>query len=140
VRALKLWLPVALWAGLILSSANDHFSAAESGGLLRSLFGEVPYVLHVILRKLSHVVAYGVLGALVWRADRRWVVVLVVALVVASTDEWMQSRTVNRTGTPWDVLLDVLAAVGVRWLCHRFGSARSAPPAQVKAAAEPPHS
>jgi VanZ family protein len=131
VRALKLWLPVVLWAGLILSSANDHFSAAESGGLLTSLFGEVPYVLHVILRKLSHVVAYGVLGALVWRADRRWVVMFIVALVVASADEWMQSRTVNRTGSPWDVALDVVASLGVRWLSHRFGT---------KAAALPPHS
>ena len=135
MRALKLWLPVVLWAGLILSSANDHFSAAESGGWLRSLFGEVPYVLHVILRKLSHAVAYGVLGGLAWRADRRWVVVFIVALSVASMDEWMQSGTAQRTGTPWDVALDVTASLGVRWLSHRFGRRF-----QTKAAALPPHS
>jgi hypothetical protein len=110
VRLLKQWLPVVLWAGLILSSANDHFSAEHSGGWLTRIFGEVPYAVHVAVRKLTNVVVYAVLAALVWRADRRWVVVMGVALVVACVDEWLQSRAMNRTGTAWDVLLDLCAA------------------------------
>ena len=110
MRALKQWLPVALWAGLILSSSNDNFSAQQSGGVLSSLFGEIPYVLHVALRKATHLVVYGILGWLAWRADRRWALALAVAVSVAAADEWMQSRALNRTGTPWDVLLDAVGA------------------------------
>lgn len=127
MRALKLWLPVVLWAGLILSSANDTFSAGNTGGLLQRILGEVPYVLHVLLRKASHVVVYGILGALACRADRRWTVAMAIALVVASADEWMQSQAANRTGTAWDVGLDLIgASIGVRWLCHRFPTAPEA--------------
>jgi VanZ family protein len=110
VRTWKQWLPVALWAGLILWSANDDFSASNTGGWLRAIFGEVPYVLHVLIRKATHVVVYAILGFLIWRADRRAVVILGVALLVASADEWLQSRALNRTGTPWDVLLDLCGA------------------------------
>jgi len=107
VRALKQWLPVVLWAGLILWAANDDFSANNTGGWLRALFGEVPHVVNVALRKTTHVVVYAILGLLVWRADRRVFVILGVTLLVASTDEWLQSHARNRTGTPWDVALDL---------------------------------
>lgn len=127
MRALKLWLPVVVWAGLILSAANDTFSAGNTEGILERIFGEVPYVVHVVIRKASHVVVYAILAALAWRADRRWTVAMGIALVVAGTDEWMQSRAVSRTGTPWDVALDLIGAfIGVRWLCHRFGTAQQA--------------
>lgn len=121
VRALKLWLPVVVWAGLILSAANDTFSAGNTAGLLERIFGQAPYVLHVLIRKASHVVVYAILGALAWRADRRWAVVMGIALAVASTDEWMQSRAVDRSGTPWDVLLDLTgAAIGVLAIRRRW--------------------
>jgi VanZ family protein len=110
VRILKLWLPVILWAGLILSFANDEFSAAQTGGWLHQAFGEVPYVLHVAIRKAGHLFGYGVLGALSWRADRRWPIALGVPLFVACIDEWMQSTALTRSGTPWDVLLDFVGA------------------------------
>ena len=124
MRALKLWLPVVVWAGLILSAANDTFSAGNTGGLLQRIFGEVPYVLHVLLRKGTHVVVYAILGALTWRADRRWTVVMGIALAVASTDEWMQSRAVNRSGTPWDVGLDLLGAALAMWLVSSRAKSR----------------
>lgn len=123
MRFIKQWLPVILWAGLILSSANDNFSADQSGSWLTRLFGEVPYVLHVAARKLTHVVVYAILAALTWRADRRWWVVMGIALAVASTDEWMQSRAINRTGTVWDVVLDV-AGAGSGFFLQRVGQLR----------------
>jgi len=124
VRALKLWLPVVVWAGLIISAANDTFSAGNTAGLLERIFGEVPYVLHVLIRKGSHVVVYAILGALTWRADRRWTVVIGIALVVAGTDEWMQSRAANRTGTSWDVLLDLIGAALAVWLVSSRAKSR----------------
>lgn len=122
MRLLKQWLPLIIWAGLILSTSNDQFSAAQSGGWLQELFGDVPFVVHVALRKLTHVVGYGILGALAWRADRRWLVSLGISLLVAGTDECMQSRTAMRSGSPWDVLLDMIAAalaIGILRSCNR---------------------
>lgn len=115
---------MVLWAGLILSAANDEFSAGRTGGWLGMLLGDVPSLLNIAVRKTAHLVVYGILAALTWRADRRWAVVLSVALLVAGTDEWLQSRTATRTGSPWDVALDLAGASGVRWLCHRFQARR----------------
>lgn len=115
MRILKLWLPVLLWAGLILYAASDTFSAENSGGFLKMIFGEdVPHWLHVIVRKSSHLVVYGILAALTWRADRRWWVVLSIALAVAIADESLQSRSVRRTGSIVDVGIDVIGAA-IAW-------------------------
>ena len=108
MRLVKLWLPVIVWAFVILWASDDNFSSGQSSGWLARLFGgEVPYGLNFTLRKLGHIVAYGILGALAWRADRRFAVGIAITLIVASTDEWRQSLTLTRSGTPWDVLLDV---------------------------------
>lgn len=111
MRFLRQWLPVILWAALILSASNDTFSATQSGSWIRTLLGyELPWGLHVIVRKAAHMFEYGVLALLAWRAHRTTFVPLAIVFAVASIDEWMQSRTLARTGTPWDVLLDVCAA------------------------------
>lgn len=108
MRLVKLWLPVLVWAGVILSASDDSFSSGQSQGWLARLFGgEVPYGLNFTIRKLGHIVAYGILGALAWRANRRFTVAIAVTLIVAVTDEWRQSLTLTRTGTAWDVVLDV---------------------------------
>ena len=120
MRVLKLWLPVILWAGLILSSANDEFSASQTGGWLQRLFGEVPYAVHVAIRKGAHLFVYAVLASLSWRADRRLFVALGVPLLVACIDEWMQSTTLTRTGSPWDVLLDFVGASMAVFALRRF--------------------
>lgn len=111
MRLVKLWLPVIVWSAVILSASSDSFSSTQSQGWLFRLLGrEVPYELHVAIRKLGHIVAYAILGALAWRADRRMTVAIAIALLVAVTDEWHQSMIASRTGTPWDVLLDVVGA------------------------------
>lgn len=82
---------------------------------------------HYILRKSGHVLAYGLLGFLYFRAVRsarsgwtlRWAVIAVVlAVIVASLDEWHQSFVPGRTSTPLDVLIDgagaTLAQIGAR--------------------------
>jgi VanZ family protein len=124
MRFLRQWLPVILWAALILSASTDTFSSAQSSGwAVRFLGLELPEIVHIILRKSGHIFAYSVLAYLGWRAHHTTMVPLLIALAVSSTDEFLQSRTAMRTGTPWDVVLDTCAAaivvLGVRWQSHR---------------------
>jgi len=112
MRLAKLWLPVLIWAALILSASNDSFSSDESREWLETLVGrELPDFVNFAVRKAGHVFFYGVLGALAFRADRRVLVALGVVLLVASVDEYRQSLSAARSGTPWDVLLDVCSAL-----------------------------
>lgn len=105
---LKRWLPFALWAGLILSSANDSFSSGQTQGWMDWLLGrDVPELFNHFMRKGAHVVVYGILGALAWLGDRRIAVCLGATALVAIADEVRQSMTATRSGSGWDVLLDL---------------------------------
>jgi VanZ family protein len=116
MRRTLLWLPVILWAAIILSAANDSFSSDESRGWLATIFGrEMPYIVNFAVRKGGHLVAYGLLGMLAWRAEKRIAVAMFVALLVAVTDEYRQGLTATRTGSPWDVLLDLCGAALAVW-------------------------
>jgi VanZ family protein len=111
MRFVRSWLPVLLWSAIILSASNDTFSSGNSQSWLAAIFGRpLPYELNVAIRKLGHIFAYGLLGILTWRADRRMVVALSVATLVAILDETKQAMTLTRTGSPWDVLLDIAGA------------------------------
>jgi VanZ family protein len=75
------------------------------------LFGDTALeVVNFAVRKLAHFVEYAILAALTWRADRRVLVALGVALAVAVVDETQQAFTMFRTGSPFDVLLDCAGA------------------------------
>lgn len=112
LRFLKAWLPVAIWAAVILSAANDSFSDDHTRHWLeRALGRDLPEVVNVVVRKGGHVLAYALLGLLAWRAHRTLFVALLVAFVVASIDETLQARTLTRGGSVFDVLLDTSAAL-----------------------------
>jgi VanZ family protein len=121
MRAAKLWLPVILWAALILSSSNDRFSSQHSEGWLERLFGQsVPHAVNVVFRKLAgHALFYGILGALAWRADRRIPINLGVVLLVATADEVHQTFTRQRSGAVHDVAIDLCAAALAIWILRR---------------------
>ena len=111
MRFVKSWLPVIVWAAVILSASTDSFSSSHSYGWLAAILGpELAIALNITVRKLGHVIAYAILGILGWRVDRRMAVAIAVAVIVAVTDETRQSMTLTRTGSPWDVLLDVTSA------------------------------
>lgn len=112
MRLLFLWLPVVLWAAIILSAANDQFSDKKTEGWLDRLFGRVRPEINALMRKSAHVVEYAVLSLLAWRARRTWLVPLAICLAVAVADESLQAMTVTRTGSPADVALDMCGAVG----------------------------
>jgi hypothetical protein len=100
----------------------------ETGALLLPLFGRLLpgagpgflHALHVVVRKLEHVVEYGILGVLWLRAlDPRpraalWAIAL--SALYAVTDAVHKSFVPDRTGAPLDVAIDAAGAlVGVAW-------------------------
>ena len=104
---------------------------------MQLLFGQLSDatwdLLHHLLRKSGHFLGYGALGLLWLRAWRmtlpnmRFLSLAGLALLgtalVASWDEWHQTFLPNRTGSPYDVLLDccgAAAVIGMAWLYLRF--------------------
>jgi VanZ family protein len=95
------------------------------------IFGPgVPDFANYLFRKATHLVVYGILGALAWRAGRGRFVALALCLLVASADEWRQSESAARSGSVWDVLLDLAGAaiavfIAVPWLRAWFAARRT---------------
>jgi len=132
---LKAWIALILWLIVIAIESSNYLSSANTSRflypVLHFLFGIdyasfEPY--HVFIRKSGHVVGYGLLSILLFRAwretlpsqgARRWtlhwagIAVLGTALV-ASLDEWHQFYLPTRTGTLHDVLLDSGAGIAAQ--------------------------
>jgi len=125
MKLLKAWLPVILWAAVILSAANDRFSDQQTSGWLDRLFGRMPPEVNVVVRKGAHVAEYAVLALLASRARRTIVTPLLICLSVACADETLQAMTVTRTGSAVDVVWDMTGAI-LAVMAVREWSARSA--------------
>lgn len=122
--ALGAWAAVVGWTLLISAFSGDAFSADSTsrfiGPLLRWLFPDaLPESLarlHFAVRKGGHAFEYGALAVLSFRAlrlsaylspVRAIALVLGLVLAVASADETHQAIAGSRTGSPWDVALDL---------------------------------
>jgi VanZ family protein len=135
---LSAWLPVALGVGVILMESTELLGSEHTSGPLRwlceALFGrfndQVWDLVHHIIRKSGHFLGYGVIG-LAWL--RAWwmtlphsrffqdaFLALLGTAIMASADELHQTYLPNRTGTPWDVLLDCCGAVTLQFLVYIF--------------------
>jgi len=132
------WLPVAIGVGAIMLESAEWMGSDHTSGPLRwlfeSLFGRVAdaqwELLHHIIRKSGHFLGYGAMGLLWLRAwwmtlpRSRFLHDAILALLgtalVASFDEWHQSFLPNRTGSPWDVLLDCCGAITLEVLVYVF--------------------
>ncbi len=122
------WLPVALGVCIIAIESTPAFGSDRTSSPLRWLFQLVfgPLndptweTVHHMIRKIGHFLGYGVLG---WVGLRAWRMTfrgarflshaglaLLGTALVASWDEWHQTFLPNRTGSPWDVLLDCCGA------------------------------
>jgi hypothetical protein len=104
-HALRLWLPVVAWAGLIFALSSVPDLGTGLGGW------------DFALRKLAHAAEYAVLGALLARALRDPRLAAVVGMLYAVSDEVHQAFVPGRMGSPLDVVIDsigVLAGV-VLW-------------------------
>jgi VanZ family protein len=133
VRTLKLallallleWLPVVLWAALIFAFSaqpNLRFAQADS--------------VDFVVRKAGHMLVFGVLAILLWRAlmsaqtSRPIVWSWLLTAAYAGSDEFHQSFTSGRHPSPLDVGIDAAGAlialcILVVWIRLRRGGRRS---------------
>jgi VanZ family protein len=132
------WLPVALGIAVIVIESTEAFGSNHTSGPLRrifeALFGHVSTVrwelIHHYLRKTGHFLGYGFIGLAWLRAwwftlpRSRFLLDAILALLgtalVASCDEWHQTFLPNRTGSPWDVLLDCTGAITLQLIVYIF--------------------
>ncbi|MGO9337164.1 MAG: VanZ family protein [Terracidiphilus sp.] len=135
-RWIYVWLPVAVGIVIIAIESTEMFGADHTSGPLRRLFeflfGRVADdrwdIIHHLIRKTGHFLGYGFIGLTWLRAwwltlpHSRFIQDAFLALLgtalVASCDEWHQTFLPNRTGTPWDVLLDCTGAIILQLLVY----------------------
>ena len=125
--SLSLLLESTEWLG------SDHTSGPLHQ-IWEALFGRVSpaswEIIHHLIRKSGHFFGYGFIG-LAWL--RAWwmslphshfledtFLALLGTSLVASLDELHQSYLPNRTGTPWDVLLDCCGALTLQLAVYLY--------------------
>jgi VanZ family protein len=132
LRRLARFLPPLAWMGVIALLSGGLFGADETGALLLPLLGRFlpgadPGLLHAVhaaLRKLAHVVEYGILAVLWLRSlgpDRRAAALAIgLSALYAVADEAHQSFVPNRTAAVLDVAIDAAGAlVALAWVRGR---------------------
>ena len=120
----KYWLPVLLWMAFIFIGSTDLMSAEHTsrfiGPFLRWFAPDITNAtiasIQLIVRKCAHLAEYAILSALLLRALRQHLlaarsVAFVLAALYAVLDEIHQSFVPSRTGSPWDVLTDIMGAL-----------------------------
>lgn len=136
---LSAWIPAAICVVLIMMSSSDTFSSDNTSSFLRPIveriFGPLAnptwHRLLYDIRKVGHFFAYGFVSVVFFRAWRMTfrlsrsysavtaslraaAVALLSTLALSGADEFHQSFLPKRTGSPFDVLLDMCGAV----TCH----------------------
>lgn len=131
---LSAWIPVLFAIAVIATESTEFFGADHTSGPLRWLYEHIFGLVstsrwervHHFIRKSGHFVGYGMV-AVAWL--RAWwmtlprigafkdaLLALIGTALVAASDEFHQSFLPNRTGSPWDVLLDCCGAVAMQLL------------------------
>jgi VanZ family protein len=143
---LKAWIAAVLWLIVIAIESTAYLSATNTS---RILFPVLHFLFklnharfeiwHFYIRKSGHVIGYGLLSILLFRAWKetlpapgnprwiqRWATIAVLGTaLVASLDEWHQSFLPSRTGTWHDVVLDTCAGIAAQvllFLCLQWSS------------------
>jgi len=134
------YAPLVLWIGVIVYLSSNSGSMAETsrfiGPLLKFLFPATPeetlQIYHGYIRKTAHFSEYAVLAFLALRAfsrssaealqKLRYILPIVLVAAIAMLDEFNQSFEATRTGSAWDVLIDIAGGVTIvliLWLLKR---------------------
>jgi VanZ family protein len=135
---INIWWPVALGICVILLESTESLGADHTSGPLRrfftALFGPVCdaqwYLVHHYIRKTGHFFGYGLIGLAWLRAwwltlphSRLFQDVLLALLgtaAIASFDEWHQTFLPNRTGSPFDVMIDCTGAITLQLIVYLY--------------------
>lgn len=111
-----------MWSAVLLLMSGNAGSTALTAHILQWILPPASPAfepIQFLFRKTAHVFAYGLLGALDFRAVRgtrcgwrlAWSVAAVaLATLIATLDEWHQTMVPLRTGTPLDVVIDCAGA------------------------------
>lgn len=136
------WIWVAAWMGVIFVFSTDLFSGPQTsriiGPILKWFVPDISdqsiATVQLVARKIAHLVEYAILSVLTCRALAKRTELrplplaalgqaVLIAVVYAALDEWHQSWTDERFGSPLDVAIDsVGATVGAAffaWLSRR---------------------
>lgn len=124
-RKVVAWAWVLAWGLVIWTFGTDDFSFEESSDAIYPwldwLTGDLDYRtryrIYVGIRKSAHFIEYAILALLTFRAaliaaartqlaTAAWTALFIVACL-ASADEARQSFSAVRTGSPYDVLIDI---------------------------------
>ena len=106
---LRYWLPPGIWMGLIFILSAQPTLPQHPEALL-----------DLVLKKAGHMMGYGILAFLLWRAFSRGrgtlsrsalATAFVVSVLYAASDEYHQSFVPGRNGTPVDVGFDAVGAL-----------------------------
>ena len=136
------WIWVMAWMSVIFFFSTDFFSGSQTsriiGPFLKWLAPDISAesiaTVQLAFRKTAHLVEYAILSILSCRAlakqDKLRVLQLaalgqavLIAVAYAAFDEWHQSWTDERFGSPLDVAIDsvgaIVGAVLFSWLSRR---------------------
>lgn len=124
-----LYAPLFLWTGVIFLLSSGSGSMAATSRIIRPLLEflfptaseESLQLMHFYIRKCAHFTEYAVLGYWALRAFTRtgaewlrshsYISAFAVVIIVASLDEFNQRFISSRTGSIWDVALDISGGV-----------------------------
>lgn len=149
-RVMLAWVLVLCWGGLIWTLGGNSFSFSRTtetimpwlDWLTADLEWRTRYQIYIAIRKSAHFVEYAILALLTFRAawlsaTRRtrfatagWIALFIVTSL-ATADEARQAFSPVRTGSPYDVLIDVtgglLALLGIFVISRRIRPTESSP-------------
>ena len=136
------WIWVIAWMSIIFFFSTNLFSGSQTSRIIRpflkwfapDISAESIATVQLVFRKIAHLVEYAILSILCCRAlvkqDKLRVLQLaalvqavLIAVAYAAFDEWHQSWTDERFGSPLDVAIDsvgaIVGAVLFSWLSRR---------------------
>lgn len=135
------WVWVGVWMGVIFLFSTDAFSGSQTsrfiGPILKWFAPDITddsiALVQLVVRKIAHVVEYAILSILICRALAKRLAkplplqllgqAVLLSVAYAAFDEWHQSWTVERQGSPIDVGIDsagaILGAAFFAWLSRR---------------------
>lgn len=106
-RLLNLWLPVAIWASVIFTFSSFHTVKTTDF-----------FIGDFLIKKTAHIIEYGVLASLIYRAlinsnvlkSKAMFFAVLLAFLYGISDEFHQSFTPGREPTIRDILIDTTGA------------------------------